>query len=119
MPVVIFFACLDLERKSSLINRLIHIHVKGVGKGHGDLDGRVGIIALTRIQEPGDPADIAEIFVKKAILATRQGQDDTVFGNLFHKLGVIIGSRSTILYGPEKMDINVALDSAVLSIKAL
>jgi len=24
MPVVIFFACLDLERKSSLINRLIY-----------------------------------------------------------------------------------------------
>jgi len=24
MPVVIFFACLDLERKSSLINRLIN-----------------------------------------------------------------------------------------------
>ena len=28
MPVVIFFACLDLERKFSLIKRLIHTDLK-------------------------------------------------------------------------------------------
>jgi hypothetical protein len=30
MPVVIFFACLDLERKSSLINRLIITLIHGL-----------------------------------------------------------------------------------------
>jgi hypothetical protein len=30
MPVVIFFACLDLERKSSLINRLIYHEILGL-----------------------------------------------------------------------------------------
>ena len=44
MPVVIFFACLDLERKSSLINRLIYHEILGLNYRTERLDWQENFI---------------------------------------------------------------------------
>ena len=68
-------------------------NVEGFGQGHGDLDRRIGIIALAYIQETGDPADVSQFLVKETELAAGQGEDNRILRRLFHKLGVIIAAR--------------------------
>jgi hypothetical protein len=59
---------------------LIYPHFECGGKGIGDLDSRIGVIALSGIQQARDAADIAELLVKKAVFATGEGQNDAVLG---------------------------------------
>ena len=68
-------------------------HVEGVGQGHGDLDGGIGVVALAHVQEPGDAADIAQFLVKEPELAAGQGQHDRILRGFFHKFGVIVAAR--------------------------
>jgi len=55
-----------------------------------NLDGRVGIIALSDIQQARDPPNVTKILVKETKLAAGQGQHNTVIGNLLDKFSVII-----------------------------
>ena len=64
-----------------------------LGKRHGDLDRRVGIVALPDIQQPGDAADVAQFSCRRTELAAGQGQDHAVLGHFFDKLGVIVAAR--------------------------
>jgi len=65
---------------------------KGAGQGHRNLDGGVGVIALTNVQQTRDAADIAQLLVKEAELAAGQGQDHAVGRDLFDQLGVVVAA---------------------------
>ena len=41
--------------------QVVHPALEGVGQRHGDLDGRVGVVALADVQQPRDAADVAEV----------------------------------------------------------
>ncbi len=43
----------DDQRQRQVVDR----HVERVGQGQGDLDGRVGVVALAHVEQPGDAAD--------------------------------------------------------------
>ena len=52
--------------------------LKAFGQRHGDLDGRVGVVALADVQQPRDAADRAEVELVEAVLAAGQRQDHAV-----------------------------------------
>ena len=73
--------------------QVVDRHVEGFGQGRGDLDGRIGVVALAGIEQAGDAADIAEVFVEETELAACQRQHHAVLGNFFHELGVVVAAR--------------------------
>ena len=65
---------------------------EGAGKGHGDLDGTVGVIALADIEETRNAADIAEVELVETIFAAGEGEDDAILRHLFGELGVVVAA---------------------------
>src|SRR6266568_6896967 len=66
---------------------------EGSRQGNCDLDGRVGVVALTDIQETRDAADVAEFELVEAVLAAGQGQDDRILWEFLGKFGVVVAPR--------------------------
>ena len=63
--------------------QVVDAALEGARQGHGDLDGRVGVVALADVQQARDAADIAELQLVEAVLAAGQGQDDRSPGGAF------------------------------------
>ncbi len=74
--------------------QLVHAHAEGLREGHGDLDGRVGVVALAHVEKPRDAADVAQVLVEEAELPAGEGQDDAVLGHLLHELRVVVAARA-------------------------
>jgi len=70
--------------------QIVYFNFEDIGQCRCYLNGRIGIIALSDIQQSRNPANVAEILVKKTKLAAGQGQDDAVIGNLLDEFSVII-----------------------------
>ena len=73
--------------------QVVDAHLEGVGQGQRHLDGRVGVVALAHVEQPGDAVDGAQVLVVEAVLAAGQGQDDRVGGGLLHEPGVVVAAR--------------------------
>lgn len=50
---------------------------------------RVGIVALPRVQHPGDPPDVAQIQFVVFVLGAARGEDDGISGQRLGKIGVV------------------------------
>ncbi len=70
--------------------QVVDTAVESARQRHRDLDGRVGVVALAHVKQPGDAADVAELQLVEAVLAAGKRQDDTVPGHLLGKLGVVV-----------------------------
>ena len=73
--------------------QVIDADTESTGQSHGDLDGRVSVIALTDVQQARNTANIAQLFVEKAELAAGEREDYRIGGGLLHKLGIVIAAR--------------------------
>ena len=65
-----------------------------LGQSAGDLDGRIGIVALAAVEQARDAADIAEIQFVEAVLAAGESQDRAVLGDRFGEFGVVVAAGS-------------------------
>ena len=74
--------------------QVVHSAVEGVGQGQGDLDRRVGVVALADVEQPRNAPDVAEVELVETELAAGQRQDDGVLRQLLGELGVVVASRS-------------------------
>ncbi len=55
--------------------------LKALGQRQRDLEGRVGVVALTDVEQARQAADGTEMELVEADFAARQGEDDAVVGN--------------------------------------
>ena len=72
--------------------QVIDAAAKGLRQRHGNLDGTVGIVALTHVHDPGQTADGAQIQIVEAVLAAGQGQHGGIRRCLLDKRGIVIPS---------------------------
>ena len=72
--------------------QVVDAAVEGAGQGDGNLDRRVGVVALADVQQARDAADVAEVELVEAVLAAGQGEDDAILGNLLGELGVVVAA---------------------------
>ena len=81
------------QRQHQRQRQVVHAALERVGQRHGDLDRRVGVVALADVQQPRDAADVAEVELVEAVLAAGQRQDHAVVGHLLGELGVVVAAR--------------------------
>ena len=81
------------QERISDSGRSLTPQLKAPARASGDLDGRVGVVALADVQKSRDAADVAELELVEAVLAAGQGQDDAVLGYLLGKFGVVVAAR--------------------------
>ena len=74
--------------------QIIDAAAKGVGQGHGYLDGPVGVVALPHVQKAGKPGDCAQIQVVKAVLSAAQRENQRVLRGLTDEIRVIVPART-------------------------
>ncbi len=73
--------------------QVVHLHAEGVGQRRSDLHRGIGVVALAHVQQTGNAADVAQVFVEEPKLAAGQGEDHGVLRRLFHELGVVTPPR--------------------------
>ena len=60
----------------------------------GDDSQGVGVVALARVQHPGDAVDIAQLQLIILVLSASGGEDYRVLGQGLGELGVVIAART-------------------------
>ena len=56
--------------------KIIYAALKRICQGEGNLNGRIGVVALADVQQAGQPGYCAKIQLVEAIFAAGQGEDD-------------------------------------------
>jgi hypothetical protein len=73
--------------------QVVHPAAERIRQRHGDLDGRVGIVALADVQQARQARHRAEIQLIEAVLAAGQRQNDGVSWRRLRELGVVVAAR--------------------------
>ncbi len=76
------------HESTSVSGRSFTVQPKASASAERDLDGAVGIIALSHIQNARQAADFAQIEVIEAVFAARKRQNQRIHRRGFDKLGV-------------------------------
>ena len=70
------------QREHHRERQVVDAAIERPGQGHGDLDRRVGVVALADVQQPRNAADVAELELVEAVLAAGQREDHAVLGHV-------------------------------------
>lgn len=69
--------------------QVVHAALERLSQSQRNLDGAVGVIALSHVKQARNAADIAKVKVVETVLAARQGQDDGAGRRQLGEVGVV------------------------------
>ena len=67
--------------------------MKCISQSQSNLDGTVGIVALSHVEYSWNPVNFAEVEIVETVFAAGEGEDKGVHRSLFYEFGVIVASR--------------------------
>lgn len=67
--------------------------MKCISQSQSNLDGTVGVIALSHVEYSWNPVDFAEVEIVETVFAAGEGEDKGVHRSLLYEFGVIVASR--------------------------
>ena len=79
--------------------------VESASQGDGDLDRRVGVVALAHVHDARERTDLAEVQVVETELAAGQGQDEGVLRGLLDEIGVVVAAGLGAVAAADEEDV--------------